>query len=111
MMRPTFGTDEMCLLPRHFQTWVRTDDLHYCICPSAFRTPALAAACDGTRPRLGNSFPYPVRAWLPRTQRSQWILVFSRRLRHLDHFPDAAIATHRRIDNEGIGIRIEMLII
>jgi hypothetical protein len=49
-------------------------------------------------------------AWLPRSQRSQWILVFAWGLRHLDHFLDAGIPTHWRIDNESIGIRIDVLI-
>ena len=71
---------------------------------TAVRRIPLAATCGLNAPPLEP-------AWLPGTQRSQWMLVFARRLRHLDHFLDAAIATHRRIDNECVGIRIEMLII
>jgi AraC family transcriptional regulator len=49
MMRLTFGAGEMCLLPRHFETWVRTDDLHYLYLSVGISDAALAAACDGTR--------------------------------------------------------------
>jgi AraC family transcriptional regulator len=49
MMRLTFGAGEMCLLPRHFKTWVRTDDLHYLYLSVGISDAALAAACDGTR--------------------------------------------------------------
>jgi AraC family transcriptional regulator len=49
MKRLTFGVGEMCLLPRHFETWVRTDDLHYSYLSVGISDAALAAACDGTR--------------------------------------------------------------
>jgi AraC family transcriptional regulator len=49
MMRLTFGAGEMCLVPRHFATWVRTDDLHYLYLSVGISDAALAAACDGTR--------------------------------------------------------------
>jgi AraC family transcriptional regulator len=49
MMRLTFGVGEMCLLPRHFETWVRTDDLNYLYLSVGVSDAALAAACDGTR--------------------------------------------------------------
>jgi AraC family transcriptional regulator len=49
MMRLTFGAGEMCLVPRHFETWVRTDDLHYLYLSVGISDAALAAACDGTR--------------------------------------------------------------
>ncbi|MCU1257904.1 MAG: AraC family transcriptional regulator, partial [Bryobacterales bacterium] len=49
MMRLTFGVGEMCLVPRHVETWVRTDDLHYLYLPVGISDAALAAACDGTR--------------------------------------------------------------
>src|SRR5258707_3252128 len=49
MMRLTFGAGEMCLVPRHFETWVRADDLHYLYLSVGVSDAALAAACDGTR--------------------------------------------------------------
>jgi hypothetical protein len=49
MMRLTFGAGEMCLVPRHFETWVRTDDLQYLYLSVGISDAALAAACDGTR--------------------------------------------------------------
>ena len=49
MTRLTFGAGEMCLVPRHFETWVRTDDLHYLYLSVGISDAALAAACDGTR--------------------------------------------------------------
>ena len=49
MMRLTFGAGEMCLVPRYFETWVRTDDLHYLYLSVGISDAALAAACDGTR--------------------------------------------------------------
>jgi AraC family transcriptional regulator len=49
MMRLTFDAGEMCLVPRHFETWVRTDDLHYLYLSVGISDAALAAACDGTR--------------------------------------------------------------
>ena len=49
MMRLTFGAGEMCLVPRHFETWVRTDDLHYLYLSVGISDAALAAARDGTR--------------------------------------------------------------
>src|SRR5258707_3969560 len=49
LMRLTFGAGEMCLVPRHFETWVRTDDLHYLYLSVGISDAALAAACDGTR--------------------------------------------------------------
>jgi AraC family transcriptional regulator len=49
MMRLTFGAGEMCLVPRHFETWVRTDDLHYSYLSVGISDAALAAACDETR--------------------------------------------------------------
>jgi AraC family transcriptional regulator len=49
MMRLTFGAGEMCLVPRHFETWVRTDDLRYLYLSVGISDAALAAACDGTR--------------------------------------------------------------
>ena len=48
MMRLTFGAGEMCLVPRHFETWVRTDDLHYLYLSVGISNAAPAAACDGT---------------------------------------------------------------
>jgi AraC family transcriptional regulator len=48
MMRLTFGTGEMCLIPRHFESWVRTDDLHYLYLAVGISDAALAAACDRT---------------------------------------------------------------
>jgi hypothetical protein len=53
MMKLTFGVGEMCLLPRHFETWVRTDDLHYLYLSVGISDAALAAACDGTRGDVG----------------------------------------------------------
>jgi hypothetical protein len=61
----------------------------------------------GRTPSLCQSEP----AWLLRTQWRQRMLVFTRRLRHLDHLLDAGIATHRGIDDESIGIRIAVIII
>ena len=49
MMRLTFDAGEMCLIPRHFETWVRTCDLHYLYLSVGISDAALAAACDGTR--------------------------------------------------------------
>src|SRR5260370_362672 len=49
MMRLTFAAGEMCLVPRHLETWVRTDDLHYLYLSVGISDAALAAACDGTR--------------------------------------------------------------
>ena len=49
MMRLTFGAGEMCLVPRHFEIWGRTDDLHYLYLSVGISDAALAAACDGTR--------------------------------------------------------------
>jgi AraC family transcriptional regulator len=48
-MRLTFGAGEMCMVPRHFETWVRADDLHYLYLSVGISDAALAAACDGTR--------------------------------------------------------------
>ena len=48
MMRFTFGVGEMCLVPRHVETWLRTDDLHYSYLSVDISNAALAAACDGT---------------------------------------------------------------
>jgi AraC family transcriptional regulator len=49
MRRLTFGAGEMCLVPRHVETWLRTDDLHYLYLSVDISDAALAAACDGTR--------------------------------------------------------------
>src|SRR6201993_1867016 len=48
MMRTTFGVGEMCLVPRHVETWLRTDELHYLYLSMDISDAALAAACDGT---------------------------------------------------------------
>src|SRR6202790_3157885 len=48
MMRFTFGVGEMCLVPRHVETWLRTDELHYSYLSVGISDDALAAACDGT---------------------------------------------------------------
>jgi AraC family transcriptional regulator len=48
MMRFTFGEGEMCLVPRHVETWIRTDDLQYLYLSVDISDAALAAACDGT---------------------------------------------------------------
>src|SRR5467141_4852632 len=46
MIRLTFGAGEMCLVPRHFETWFRNEDLHgLCI---AISDVALTEASDGT---------------------------------------------------------------
>jgi AraC family transcriptional regulator len=49
MMRLTFGAGEMCLVPRHLETWVRTDDVQYLYLSVGISDDALAAARDGTR--------------------------------------------------------------
>ena len=49
MMRFTFGVGEMCLVPRHVETWLRTDELHYSYLSVGVSDAALAAACDGTK--------------------------------------------------------------
>jgi hypothetical protein len=49
MMRFTFGAGEMCLVPRHVETWLRTDELHYLYLSVDISDAALAAAYDGTR--------------------------------------------------------------
>ena len=43
-----FGAGEMCLVPRHVETWLRTDDLHYSYLSVDISNAALAPACDGT---------------------------------------------------------------
>src|ERR1700723_1577583 len=43
-----FGAGEMCLVPRHVETWLRTDDLRYSYLSVDISDAALAAACDGT---------------------------------------------------------------
>jgi len=48
MMRFTFGAGEMCLVPRHVETWLRTDDLDYLYLSVDISDAPLAAACDGT---------------------------------------------------------------
>jgi AraC family transcriptional regulator len=48
MMRFTFGAGEMCLIPRHCESWVRTDDLHYLYLAVGISDAALGAACDRT---------------------------------------------------------------
>jgi AraC family transcriptional regulator len=48
MMRFTFGAGEMCLVPRHVETWIRTDELQYSYLSCDISDVALAAACDGT---------------------------------------------------------------
>jgi AraC family transcriptional regulator len=45
----TFGAGEMCLVPRHVETWLRTDDLHYLYLSVGISDAALAAVGDGTR--------------------------------------------------------------
>jgi AraC family transcriptional regulator len=46
MIRLTYDTGEMSLVPRHFEKWFRNEDLHYlCIAISDF---ALTEASDGT---------------------------------------------------------------
>jgi AraC family transcriptional regulator len=47
MMRFTFGAGEMRLVPRHFEKWVRTDDLHYLYLSVGISDTALTAAADG----------------------------------------------------------------
>jgi AraC family transcriptional regulator len=47
MARLTFGTGEMCLVPRDIETWLRTDDLRYSYLSVAISDAALAAASDG----------------------------------------------------------------
>ena len=49
MMRFTFGVGEMCLVPRHVETWLRTDELLYSYLSVGISDAALAAACDGTK--------------------------------------------------------------
>jgi AraC family transcriptional regulator len=49
MTRSTFGVGEMCLVPRHVETWLRTDDMHYSYLSVDISNAALEAACDGTR--------------------------------------------------------------
>jgi hypothetical protein len=80
------------------------------------RCPRTVRACDskplsGFQIIVAADFTRSEPAWLPRAQRGQWILVFTWRLGHLDHFLDPGVATHWRIDNKSIGIRIEVLII
>jgi AraC family transcriptional regulator len=43
-----FGAGEMCLVPRHVETWLRTDDLQFLYLSVDISDAALAAACDGT---------------------------------------------------------------
>ena len=49
MMRFTFGVGEMCLVPRHVETWLRTDELLYSYLSVGISDAALAAACDRTK--------------------------------------------------------------
>ena len=49
MMRFTFGAGEMCLVPRHAETWLRTHDFPYLYLSVDISDAALTAACDGTR--------------------------------------------------------------
>jgi AraC family transcriptional regulator len=49
MMRFTFGAGEMCLVPRHAETWLRTHDFPYLYLSVDISDTALTAACDGTR--------------------------------------------------------------
>jgi AraC family transcriptional regulator len=49
MMRFTFGAGEMCLVPRHVEIWLRTDELRYLYLSVDISDAALVAACDGTR--------------------------------------------------------------
>jgi hypothetical protein len=49
MTRFAFDAGEMCLVPRHVETWLRTDDLHYLYLSVDISDAALATACDGTR--------------------------------------------------------------
>lgn len=46
--RFAFGAGEMCLVPRHVETWLRTDDSQYLYLSVDVSDAALAAACDGT---------------------------------------------------------------
>jgi AraC family transcriptional regulator len=39
----------MCLVPRHVETWIRTDELQYSYLSCDISDAALAEACDGTR--------------------------------------------------------------
>ena len=48
MKRFAFGAGEMCLVPRHVETWIRTDELQYSYLSCDVSDVALAAACDGT---------------------------------------------------------------
>ena len=48
MKRFAFGVGEMCLVPNHVETWIRTDDLLYSYLSVDISGAALAAACDGT---------------------------------------------------------------
>ncbi|HXP69168.1 MAG TPA: AraC family transcriptional regulator [Candidatus Dormibacteraeota bacterium] len=43
-----FGAGEMCLVPRHVETWLRTDDLQFLYLSVDISDAALAATCDGT---------------------------------------------------------------
>jgi AraC family transcriptional regulator len=49
MTRCTFGAGEMCLVPRHVETWLRTDELQYLYLSVDISDAALSAACDGAR--------------------------------------------------------------
>jgi len=49
MMRFTFGAGEMCLVPRHAETWLRTHDFPYLYLSVDISDTALTAACDRTR--------------------------------------------------------------
>ena len=49
MIRSTFGAGEMCLVPRHAETWLRTHDFRYLYLSVDISDTALTAACDGTR--------------------------------------------------------------
>jgi AraC family transcriptional regulator len=47
MRRLTFGAGEMCLVPRHVETWLRTDDLQCPYLSVGISDAALAAVWDG----------------------------------------------------------------
>jgi AraC family transcriptional regulator len=47
MIRVTFGAGEMSLVPRHFEKWIRTDDLHLLYLSIGISDAALTAASAG----------------------------------------------------------------
>jgi AraC family transcriptional regulator len=49
MMKLTLGAVAICLMPRNYESWFRTNEAHYLYLSVGISDPALAAACDGIK--------------------------------------------------------------